>query len=300
LNRLMNGSRFRGLFKVIKRTFTFLKEAKHMDLGKRKLILMNSIYALFLVTLLLFSALMPAAFASDGEQVESEGQDTDTPGQPSTQELADPDGNAVIKNGFVPKRIDPEFALSNWIEGMPVKPITTTDYSNSGEPQNSRARANEDLEMTQLEFGTVNDGWAAIYDDPNMGGNQGYLGSFMVGVSTTITASVRNNGGNSVSNVKVNFTIYDYTTALFKGILLPGAQYPTTKTISSINSGQTQQATFDWTPPFAGYTARAGDLARSYSIVARSHWIRNAMLNGYPAGMSQPPSQSTTRSLYVY
>ncbi len=66
-----------------------------MDLGKRKMILKNGIYALFLVILLVFSAILPAAIAIDGEQVETEIAEPDLPEQSKTtstqaQELTKP------------------------------------------------------------------------------------------------------------------------------------------------------------------------------------------------------------------
>jgi hypothetical protein len=264
----MNGSKALGIVQrlTLKKIHIFTG-GKNMDLGKRKMILKNGIYALFLVTLLIFSAVLPVAIAIDGEQVETEITEPDLPEQTKTTstqapELTNPAEGVTLKNGFTPKRMKPEFDLTRWVDGMPVKKDVADKQAYSGESQNSRARANEDIEMTQIEFGIQNDGWATLYDDTNMAGNQGYFGSFFVGVSTTITASVKNNGGSSVNNVEVNFTIYDYTTAIYKGILLPGAQFPTTKIISSIGAGQTQQATFDWTPPFAS----------EFVVMAEAEW----------------------------
>ena len=160
----------------------------------------NIVYTVFLVIILVLSAVtIPAATAIKGEQINSENATNDIPEQDvdvddQDLELATPvSDNYVINNGFVPRRVYPEFDLTRWEDGWPMKRDLTEKYSYASNSQNSKARANEDLEMTGFEFGVQNAGWTALYDDPNQAGNQAYFGSFFIGVSTPITVDVKNN-----------------------------------------------------------------------------------------------------------
>ncbi len=228
-----------------------------MVVSSKLVFLKNSVFVLILVMLLTFSATIPMATATQEDEVEFEAPEIvdDQPVEPlkvQSDQLILSQVNSDISPQFVmpPEKVIPRLDLSRYVDGVPIE-IPVPNHFPSASTAASNSRANEDLEITNMEFGVKNSGWNHSYDYSSYPGNQAYHGSFLVGSPTTITVTVKNNGPGTVNNVDVNFTIYDYTKLLWEGRFIPGMQVPTTKIITSINSGQTAQATYDWTPPFA-------------------------------------------------
>ncbi|UCH90059.1 MAG: hypothetical protein JSV49_05295, partial [Thermoplasmata archaeon] len=123
-----------------------------------------------------------------------------------------------------------------------VKMVQFGPYLQVGSSGKTRA-GGADLKITKMEWSSsVNSGWAHYTDSDS--GNQPYLGGFMVGVPTKITVSVVNlNPTIPVSNVRMNFSIWDY----YGGI--PLIKIPTQVSFSLI--GASAQVELDFTPPAA-------------------------------------------------
>ncbi len=147
-------------------------------------------------------------------------------------------------------------------DNIVTDPEPNSDTESSSGTRSEARQENYDLEMRTIEYGEQNTGWTEQTDldpaDAPAGhesywweGNQGYIGSFFVGDATTITATVRNNGAVAVTNVLVNFTIYDYTSLVWDGITKWGLKVPQTKTIASLGPQQEQSVSISWTPQFA-------------------------------------------------
>jgi hypothetical protein len=230
--------------------------------------LKNSGFILIVAMLLVFSATIPTVTATQEDNPEFEAPEIvddqlAEPPQVRSNELILNQVNSELDPQFVmaDEKVIPRLDLTRYDDGVPLEipvpnhfPLVSTTSGNS--------RANEDLEITNMEFGVKNSGWNHSFDYGSYPGNQGYHGSFLVGSPTTITVTVQNNGPGTVNNVVVNFTIYDYTKLLWEGRFVPGMQVPTTKIINSINSGQTGQASYVWTPPFAS----------EFAITAQVDW----------------------------
>jgi hypothetical protein len=144
---------------------------------------------------------------------------------------------------------------------FPDTKTKSTTQADQPIPGTRQARADEDLEIWNMRWDVKNSGWCESTDpdavdnpdDPAnwYNDNQAAVGSFIVGETTKITITVRNNAPSAVSNVRVNLSIWDYIHD--NQPMLPS---PTTKTISSIGAGQTGSAVFDFKPKYATTYAR--------------------------------------------
>jgi hypothetical protein len=80
--------------------------------------------------------------------------------------------------------------------------------------------------------------------------NQASTGSFIVGESTKITITVRNNGDDTITDIPVNLSITDFIHNQ------PMRRSPDSKYIESLSADQTAEVIFDWTPPYASTSVR--------------------------------------------
>ena len=116
----------------------------------------------------------------------------------------------------------------------------------------SREAPEADLELTQLEWTAVNEGWGDRFEVTETGnppvpapGNQYSYGGFQVGKVTTFTATItKHDSMVPIKNVKVNFTIVDN----YSGT--PMQRNPATYFINI--TGVTAQVKHDFLTPFAG------------------------------------------------
>jgi len=143
-----------------------------------------------------------------------------------------------------------------------LEPTPSTGTSSSEPGTRGARQENYDLEVRSIAYAEKNEGWTAQSDidpaDAPQGsesywweGNQGYYGSFFVGTSTQVTATIRNNGAVAVTNIMVNFTAYDYTYLVYENYIRWGFKVPQTKTITSLGPQQEQTVSINWNPAFA-------------------------------------------------
>jgi uncharacterized membrane protein len=177
----------------------------------------------------------------------------------SYREVNIPDNKNVNKMS-----VQTTMAADEDIGPEPTQPTTSGSTSSSSSSPGTRGarQENYDLEVRSIAYDEKNAGWAAQYDldpaDAPQGtesywweGNQAYLGSFFVGTSTQITATIRNNGAVAVTNIMVNFTVYDYTFLVHENYIRWGMKVPQTKSISSLGPQQEQTVSINWNPAFA-------------------------------------------------
>ena len=113
----------------------------------------------------------------------------------------------------------------------------------------TRQAADADLEVYSVEWEAINDGFGNYFEITEINGTpypgtQYYEGGFQVGVENTITVTIRRNSGpSSISNVKVNISIYDTITNK------PMQRNPTAKVVTV--SGVSTEVTHKFTPPYA-------------------------------------------------
>jgi hypothetical protein len=139
--------------------------------------------------------------------------------------------------------------LSNVPNSKLLKPQSNNPDMSSSGSRGTRQAAEADLEVYIVEWEAVNEGWGNYFEVSEINGtpypgNQYYLGGFQIGIENTITVTIRRNSGpSSISNVKVNISIYDTIS------LKPMQRNPTQKVITV--SGVSTEVTHKFTPPFA-------------------------------------------------
>jgi hypothetical protein len=138
----------------------------------------------------------------------------------------------------------------------------------------------------------INTGWSQYTETTTEPGNQPGVGGFMVGVTTQISVIVTNNNiPSTVSNVRLNFSIWDY----YGGI--PLIKIPTQVSFNAMTA--TTTVTFDFTPPsanilyIAAYIDYPSDTNKSNNGIAwygmtTLIWTSDFEDDGYGYGSQEP------------
>ena len=155
----------------------------------------------------------------------------------------------MVRFGFDPRS---SIDISSNPDHTIYQPLGSTSTQPSQNTRGSRAVEEVDLEVSMLEWTSVNEGWGNRYEVETVGdppqvapGEQYSYGGFQVRKTTTFTVTIlKHTLGVTAKNVRVNFTIVDLDSST------PMQRNPTTKIVNI--TGLSTKVTHDFITPFAG------------------------------------------------